>query len=233
MGENEFRVRTLDAYHALFDDVTTEKAIGEASPLYLESPVAAARIREEIPDAKILVSLRDPSDRAFSAYMMQVRNARETWRIDEAFDLDVHYVRVGLYYEKLKRYYDRFPAEQIRVLLYDDLKRDTDGFMREIYGYIGVDPALGGDVGRPHNVGGFPKRKRLNRFLRGLSRNDALKRLVPSGLVALGKDLRRRNVGKKPEFPPELRARLIDHYRDDIERVQELIGVDLGAWLEV
>ena len=61
-----FPVRTLEEYTALFDGVTTETAIGEATPHYLVYPVAAQRIRDLIPGVRLIASLRDPVDRAYS-----------------------------------------------------------------------------------------------------------------------------------------------------------------------
>src|SRR5688572_27472269 len=61
-------VRNLDAYHRLFEAARAGSVIGECSPLYLFSDVAPARIHAHIPNAKIIVILRQPIDRAFSNY---------------------------------------------------------------------------------------------------------------------------------------------------------------------
>lgn len=231
-GENLFRVKTIEEYQALFAGATNEMALGEVSPRYLESTVAAARMRQQIPEVKILVSLRDPSDRAFSGLLMQVRNSRQAFREDAPINLESHCVWVGLYHEKLKRYYEQFPRSQIRVMMFDDLRRDTPAFMSDVYRFVGVDAALAPSTERRHNVGGLPKRPWLNAILRRLSRSDTLKRTVPRSLIEVGQGLRARNIGPKPKLSAEERARLVDYYREDILRVQDLIDRDLSGWLE-
>src|SRR5437868_623089 len=59
-------IRTRDVYEQLFDGVTTEHAIGEGSPQYLNHPIAPDEIAAELPDVKLIVSLRNPADRAYS-----------------------------------------------------------------------------------------------------------------------------------------------------------------------
>ena len=71
-------ITNFDDYQAQFDGVTDEKAIGEASTSYLYRPEAPGRIHAMLPDAKLIVILRNPVDRAFSAYMHVVRDKRET-----------------------------------------------------------------------------------------------------------------------------------------------------------
>ena len=61
---HRFPVKTLSAYEALFARANGALAIGEASPIYLECPQAAERIRAVIPDARLICSLRHPVDRA-------------------------------------------------------------------------------------------------------------------------------------------------------------------------
>ena len=68
-GINQTSINTLEAYSQLFQKVTTEKAIGEASTIYLSSPKAPERIKHYLPDVKLIAILRDPSERAFSSYM--------------------------------------------------------------------------------------------------------------------------------------------------------------------
>ena len=64
--DSNYRFRTLEEYAALFDGVTTETAVGEATALYFEYPRTAGRIAELVPDARIIAVLREPVQRAFS-----------------------------------------------------------------------------------------------------------------------------------------------------------------------
>ncbi|MCP4614778.1 MAG: sulfotransferase, partial [Planctomycetes bacterium] len=156
---NDFPIATIAEYAELFKGATNQLVIGEASPLYLESPLAAGRIRELLPEVKLLAILRNPADRAFSDYVMALRLGRGTLAVEDAFEEDEHYVQVGFYYDKLKRYFDLFPREQIKVCLYDDLNQDTLLVVQDIFEYLGVEQTFEPDVASRHNVGGIPKNR--------------------------------------------------------------------------
>ena len=70
---HRFPVKSLGAYEQLFENVGSAAVVGEASPIYLECPQAAARIRELLPAARIICSLRQPMERAYSDYLMHLR----------------------------------------------------------------------------------------------------------------------------------------------------------------
>ncbi len=71
---HHFPIRTIDAYERSFEGAGDARAVGEASPIYLECPQSAGRIRDTIPDARIICGLRDPVDRAYSDYLMYLRS---------------------------------------------------------------------------------------------------------------------------------------------------------------
>ena len=75
---NSTSVTTYEEYIALFEEVSSEKAIGETSPLYLYSEKAIQRIHHYLPDVKLIVILRNPIDRAFSCYTHLLREGYES-----------------------------------------------------------------------------------------------------------------------------------------------------------
>jgi hypothetical protein len=232
-GEGErlkFPIRTLEEYEALFAGVTGETAIGEATPHYLVYPRAAERIRDLLPHAKLIASLRDPVERSYSVYQMNLRNkgVNEGVPFIRAMETD-HNLR-ETYADMLRRYFERFPPEQIEVILLEDLERDPAATMRGLYGFLGVDPSFRPDLTKIANPGGEPRSKLLHRLLndprlRGLSRAA-----FPEPLVERLRALRSRNLAKQP-LRPEDRRKAIGFFRDDILRTQDLIGRDLSAWL--
>ena len=134
------------------------------------------------------------------------------------------------YHDLLQRYFPRFPPAQLKVILLEDLEQDPAATMRELYGFLGVDPGFRPDLSKIANPGGEPRSKLLHRLLndprlRGLSRA-----LFPEPLVERLRGLRSRNLAKAP-LRPEDRRKAIDFFRDDILRTQDLIGRDLSAWL--
>ncbi len=121
------------AYLKLFAKGAGCRAIGEASVSYLWDRGAPARIRAAIPDARIVISLRDPIERAYSHYLKDVREGwqglpfyealLEDWeRPEKGWGVSHLYTELGLYHRQVKRYLDTFGPEQVLILLFDDLR---------------------------------------------------------------------------------------------------------------
>jgi len=236
---HRFPIRSLAEYAALFADAGDAIAIGEASPIYLECPQAADRIRERLPAARIACCLREPVDRAYSDYLMYLRSRGR--RLDPERDLsasatwarpDSHWMLIGRYHEALSRYYEAFPRDRIHVFLFDDLKRDPAGVVRALYGFLGVDPGFVPDLETPHNVGGVPASMTLERLFTSKRIRAAVESLIPKATVDRIRRLRTRNLRRPPALPAELRGELIRYFRDDIAATSELIGRSLDHWLE-
>jgi hypothetical protein len=125
-------VTSRAAYEALFKGVVGEYAIGEATPSYLWWPKAAQQICTQLPDARLIACLRQPADRAYSSFLTCVRAglepctnfARALREEEKRFAANANpslfYTQRGLYYPQIKRYFDLFPRQQIRIYLYDD-----------------------------------------------------------------------------------------------------------------
>jgi hypothetical protein len=237
-GVHQFPIKTLPEYERLFADSGNAAAIGEASPIYLECPQAAGRIRAVLPGAKIICSLRHPVDRAYSDYQMYLRSRNRP--LDPATHLtttaawtqpDSHWMEIGRYYEQLCRYYDAFPRSQIYTFLFDDFTRDALGVTRDIYRFLGVDPAFTPDMTTPHNLGGMPKSRVMERLFTNSSLKSVLEPLVPAAVANWARRLRTRNLTKAPKLPSALKKELTRHFKDDIVRTSQLIGRNLDHWL--
>lgn len=229
----QFPVTTLPEYEQLFTGGEDAVARGEASPLYLESPSVPARIHQQLPRVRLVTSLRNPADRAFSGYLMHVRMGRAPGDIATAFPDSAHYVRVGFYFEKLQRFYEHFPREQMEILIFEEWRRNPSRALQDLYRFLGVDDTFVANASVRHNVGSYPRFRLLNTLLSRAAIRDRLEPITPGWLKDLARRLRERNLGRTPEFPPEQRARLIRLYRDDILKLQDLIGKDLSSWLAV
>lgn len=226
-----YAIKTLEDYRALYEGATDEAGVGDVSEAAVGSPHAAERMHELIPDAQIVVVLRNPVERAFSGYMMHVRGARESRGPLEAFKRDTVFVEGGFYYERLKRFTDRFAAERIQVHLFEDFSRDTLGVMQAMFGFVGADPTfVPPSINVKFNTGFMPKSQRLNNVLINPRVRATVKWLVPRGVRPLMRRLARLNYHVPPSLPPEVRAELTELYREDVERLQELIRRDLSHW---
>jgi hypothetical protein len=160
-------VTDLGDYQALFEGVTDEKAIGEASASYLYSPKAPALIKRSIPDAKLIAVLRNPADRAYSNYLYCVKMGREPLasfaealqaeekRIRENWGPLWHYRQKGFYYSQVKRYFDVFGQDQVKVYLYDDLRGKPSSMLGDIFRFLDVDETFVPDLSIEHNTAGI------------------------------------------------------------------------------
>jgi hypothetical protein len=137
-----YPIRTRDAYERLFEGVAAERAVGEASPQYLKSTVAAERIAAALPGVRLVALLRHPVDRAYSSYLHSLRDALERRGVEEALQPGSRYVELGLYHPQLSRYFERFDRSRIKVILYDDLAADPAAVMRDLYAFLGVDESF-------------------------------------------------------------------------------------------
>jgi hypothetical protein len=233
-GEGErlkFPIRTLEEYTALFDAVTEETAIGEATPHYLVYPGAAQRIHDLIPEARLIASLRDPVERSYSVYQMNLRNrgVNDGVPFVEAMRTDRNLRET--YADMLARYFALFPAEQLKVILLEDLEKAPQATMRGLYGFLGVDPDfLPADLLKVANPGGEPRNKLLHGLLSDPRLRQFSRAFLPAAAVERLRSLRSRNLQKQP-LAPEDRRTAIGFFRDDILRTQDLIGRDLSSWL--
>ncbi len=248
---SHFVVNDEGAYRALFEGVRGEKALGEASAMYLYSEKAPARIKHHVPGTRLIAVLRDPVERAYSQFLHMRRDGREPLadfaealeveeeRVRSGWAPNWHYKRAGFYHRQLLRYHEAFGPGRIRVYLYEDLNADPTGVLKDVHKFLGVDGSFVPDVSRRYNVSGVPKSRRLHALHALLLRPNPVKtalkpffpkkvrrRLVEGSLNAL----RNRNL-VKPPFPEEVRRALIEEYREDVSKLQGLIGRDLSGWL--
>lgn len=228
-------------YLKLFREAKKELAIGEASVCYLWSATAAANIRATVPEARIIVILRDPVERAFSQYLHNVadgvvkvsfreqieRGARHALR---EFQPLYPFLENGLYYEQVKRYLDVFPRQNVRALLYEEAWADTPRFLSELFEFLRVDPAFQPDLSAKELERREPRSAMLQYWLNRSGFAPRLRTLLPdrlrqSGRAALFKAHGPTMEGRDREF-------LRNYYRDDVEKLAKLLGRDLQAWLD-
>jgi len=246
-GDEEADARTIHdrrTYEALFDPVTTETALGEASIFYLYHPWVAECIHKSIPDARLIALLRNPIERAYSAFMHCVRDGRETTAdFSEGLALEARrlhdnweplwgYKDAGLYHRQLERYYETFPRDQIRVYLYDDLEREPERMLRNIYQFLDVDDDFEGDLTTRHNVSGVTRSRFLTVLIKqpGSLKTVYQKIVPPDRRFKITERVKQWNIDKVG-MPKAARQNLIAEFRDDILKLEGLIGRDLSHWL--
>ena len=234
-------------YLDLFKDARGDQATGENSNLYMVEERTAKRIRETLPDVRIIAMIRQPADRLFSRYQHMLREDKVPAEgFDRIFDRSSLWWRradliiEGFYAKNLRRFFDLFPKEQIRVYLYDDFLKDTDGVLKDIFEFIGVSCDFQVDTKMVVNKSGVLKKNLFNRLF-GQSGYVpyAFKRMFPSWYVRLRgnkavfkklTNARNKQIVKM-DFDPELRKKITEEiYLSDIQELEKLLGRDLSHW---
>ncbi len=234
-----------------------EKAIGEARHRNLYLPYVVPRIKESIPNAKLIVILRNPIDRAYSHWWHWYSRGEEPLSFEDAIYEDLKriekgitfegeegaqlwcrnfdfktgknefrtYLDSGYYARQLKRYLALFPKSQIKVVFLEDLKRDPQFIISELWEFIGVDPNYPLKDLTLQN----PARSKATLLASKIAKITKLHKIIPKQmkhklLTHLAK------IGKRPEMNKETRAWLINHYYPHNRELEKLVGRDLSHW---
>ena len=176
-----------EEYVNLYSEARSGQISGDFSPSYLFSAQSARRIAEKNPGAKILIVLRDPVERAISHYLMDVNSGLNTMSLMESISeknkinslFYREYVEGGRYDEQIARFKQYFPDSQIKVLQFENLKRDVQGFMNEIISFLGIGEKFDFDTSIKHLRHTHYKSSMVKRLVHS-SGYGKLRSLIPS-----------------------------------------------------
>jgi hypothetical protein len=243
-------VTDFPSYINLFKDAAPGQVKGEMSNTYMYHQQAPERIKHYNADMKLIAILRQPAGRLYSRFLHLARENRvPTNSFADALDRGSIWwkrndlIKEGFYYRNLKPYYERFPRENIKIYLYEDLSDDAPAVLHDIFTFLNVNPDFQPDLSTRFNQSGIIRNKFLNRIYgqKGLL-TSGLKVLFPKRVVDLVKrnayiqktvnNLRGKNLDKPRPDPEVLNALTRDVYGNDIQQLQDLIGKDLNHWLQ-
>jgi hypothetical protein len=233
-------------YEALFDPAPAGLLRGESTPFYLHNRDAQRRIKTLIPDAKLIVILRDPVERAhsnwahlWSAGLDPVADviqacAEEDRRIAAGWAEFWHYTALGRYGEQLEHLYQVFPREQVFVFRYRALLERPAESLDQICGFLGVPRGVVTEVPR-ENVTAHPEPTLRHRAVsRALRVSAAATALLP-GMSAMTDSLERMLQRDSPPRQPLTwaeRQALIPRFEADIARLEDITGESFTDWLQ-
>lgn len=234
-----------NAYLRLFHKGAEYPAIGEASPSYLFDAEAPSRIRRVLPNAKIIMLLRDPVERAHSHYLMDVREGVQREQFSRAIEEDWYrsrkgwgvshlYVELGLYAEQVSRYLSTFGRKQVLILMFEELRRASENgksALAKVLGFLQVDPHHLDRIDtsyaeNSYGVARWSWARRLagsNRIRRvgqilvppSLGSNQAVKRLIFQRFFV--------KTAPRPEMDPGAKDLLCSIFDPDIRALEELL----------
>ena len=235
----------LKWYLNLFPPKKEGDICGEISVSYLADKKAAQIIYKHFPEAKILVTLRNPTKMIYSAYnwfraVVHTRVPKDFDRAVQEGELENLKAEKALYHKHLQRYFRTFPRGNIKIILLDDIKKDPKKVMEDTYAFLGVSPKY-----TPQNLNVkihsavrprfeflrtagqifFKSLERLDlpKIYKGFSNSDFFYvlywklNLVPYNY---------------PPMEQKTKEILIDYYREDIKKLESLINRDLTPWLQ-
>lgn len=217
-------------YEDVFREAPPDVLVGEFTPNYLDFPLAIGRMAEIIPDAKLLVVLREPVSRALSAYALLHEHFQGA-SFREAFDRKGQLVQLGLYAKHLKRVFAHYPRDQVMIFFYEEIEQAPEQVLVELFTFLGVDPNH-----RPKAT-----RKRYNRILFPGSQRflekiglrfivEIVKKTPVGDVIKNYFHSRARNEAEREMEIADI-AHFREAFREDILELQELLGRDLSSWL--
>jgi hypothetical protein len=227
--------RGLDWYRAQFDP--TAPVRGESSPVYTAPAFTscAARIAKVVPDARLVLCVRDPVDRAISNYRHARALGREPRPPEVALRPDGFYAMGSRYTDRIAPFLEHFPWERIHILDRSDPGIDGATALRGVFRFLGVDDGVGlGGVERRWNASSQQQggRWRLIVRLRDLPGWSRVAALPPrrtlwalERITGAGRD-----AAPNLPVPGEIRARLADALREDAARFRSLTGRPFPGW---
>lgn len=232
-------IRKEEHYHKLFSKAKPGMVCGEASTSYLVSEQAAQNIFQYNPKAKIIAVLRNPVDRAYSHYLMALRYGHTRLSFRDAIEKDISkknkgigisemFIEFGMYAQQLQRYYDAFPSNQIKIILFDDLVGNTKEILKEVYLFLNIDD-VHINCDERHNVAKVPKFPLLNKVIT----ESGVKQLIKEKLNVKAVEALKKMVfssGDKSALSGEDKKFLQDIYSNEIKELSTILTKNLHFW---
>ena len=237
IGGDRYQKRGTAWFKSLLDHCEANRVVGDVSVDYLIDPRSPKAVERHTSEVKLIVSLREPVDRAVSAYFWNLRRgsvqdldvsvglnrAVQAW-LDapglDGYDPNAcvrNLIARGMYAEQLRRYADRFGRRDLFVIFYDDLRKRPLDLLQKLYGFLDVDPAF-----KPVSLSRQPKRNSYARPLLRFERSTPDWVLFNKLSDVANQMLCKFELGKeRPGLAPEVARELYELYRspnDDLRR---------------
>ena len=235
----DYHVNNLKKYHKLFEGSKKYKVKLDVSTTYLCSPDAIKNIKKYSKNCKIIICLRNPIDRAYSRYWMSAKknydlvnySPKKFLKFFFEHKTDIYWSNVrlrGMYYKNVKTFIKEFGKSNVLILFYDDLKKNSNLFFKNIYNFLGI----------KHNI--LPNHKiyadslyAKNKLIHSIFNVYSDK--IPNNfffnyLKIFYKFLRKNILKKYPKIGNYEKKKITDYYIDDIVQLEKLLKIDLSKW---
>ena len=237
-------IKDANVYYSLYDEVGNQKIVADASPSYLWDKLAANRICKDFPEAKVIMILRNPIQRAFSHFLMDLKDGNQSeTNFKQAILNDVKiepkiwgkahlYIDIGQYYNQVKTYFDTFGKSQVKVIIYEDFIKDTANHLKEICQFLNIDANYidNIDYNKVHNPYVVPKSKLSKLLLKYKNKVGLLKVILPNPIKVYLNEKVFFKQEKKPTLQLEDKEYLQGIFLEDINKLEQLLNKDLQQW---
>jgi len=235
-------------YLSLFSKATEKQMKGEGSTAYLWDKTAPVLIKKKIPHSKIIILLREPIERAYSNYLMDVRDGIQSLPFYEALIKDAAssekevygrsrlYIEMGCYAAQVKRYLDIFGCENVLILFFDNLKSHPEQVVKDSLIFLGIS-SLGVNLDfKVHNSFAVPRNKIASRFLKSPSVYTIARMLLPNALTSWTRKYILLKKSSKPVLPQQAFVYLQKIYERDTVMLNTVLkqydsSLRLPSWL--
>ena len=225
------RISDKAKYLKLFRKVTDEKAIGEATPTYLQDPESAKLIHNVVPDARIIILLRDPVERAFSHYLTIKSQGIEKNSFHNVIKQSIEirlkgiekyntYLDHGLYAKAVKRYVNIFGTNKVKILIFEEFIKDPKKTIQDVLDFLGVKSEPPQNVEQSFNVYAVPRGKFGLYIYRSKTLAELSKKIIPFSLKWKLKENLILKKEKKPVISKEDKVILESFYRNESKDLQ-------------
>ena len=233
----ESMITSEKKYLELFQSAKTQKAIGEGTPSYLHSPNSARMIKERFPESKIIISVRNPIERAYSGYLSNElrENDNQTFREminehkklcddDEFFIYNI--LEPGFYSKHSKRFQNIFDSQKIKIIIFEEYIKKTEETIKSILDFLELDDKID-FIGQPKMGYRRPK----NKFGKVAFENNFVRKMATSLIPTVT----RQKIGekflleetKKPPMDADDRQFLKNLYEKDVRDLTILLDKEL------
>ena len=232
-----FYHRGLDWYASHFADQDPQAVRVDPTPSYIRSPVAPARMAADNPDAKIVVCLRHPIERAFSHYWHEKKKGRFNFHFSEIlenYDLFANWLEPGFYAVHLERFLKYFGRQQVLCQLFDDLEQDPRAFLIQFFEFIEVNPEVVPSVVDTKINQASPAKGELERAAAQVLGNLGLRPFASKARQAASRaglvTPQEKRIERLADVPQDVVRELSKACASEIESLERLLGIDLSRW---
>ncbi len=235
---NTYYDKGVEWYEKFFDKCPAGSLVGEFSPSYLANGLAPGRIKELLPDVKLIISLRNPVEQVYSRYLYIVNRNMYNNTFEEALNEKPHILEGAYYYKHISRYLEYFDRRRILVLVYEDLTKDAKSFLETIYEFLEIDASfMPSTVNRRVHSTVNPKVRFVEMGMvitRSAIRKAGLYSLA-EGLKKTGliDKIRQYNMAHNDDsrkIAPATRSRLNQLFAEDKKKLSMLLDRELASW---